>query len=393
MTAPDMDPQADEGTVTITIGWKAGVVALVVLVAVIAAVVLLPRLRQQVAGTSTTVQAAVNGREITDRDVDVMYEIQKAMQTAVGRSLNEDPETVRAVKRDMLDQLVDSALILDAAAAAGITATDAELDAELAGLVQRQGVDLDAVQQAAAAAGVSDAEFRAWALEQLVSMRYMTSEAAQAQGKDTQRRRGMPEEALTSYVAQPADVASFLQDNGDIRFFIAGLPEGVSAVREGAPAPDFTVLDATGQSVTLSSLKGRPVMLNFWATWCTPCKIEMPLYSGVYQQNRDQGLEILAIDVQEQLPPVQQYIAAYGLPFPVLMDSDGGVATVYRVRGLPTTVFVNADGVVTKVHRGAITRIEDLAPYLQEILPEVQILRDSGSVPNFAGQLSFKGED
>lgn len=382
-------PVEEEEAVTITIGWKAGVVALVAVVAVGAAVMLVPRLTQTSAGGQTddptAAQARVNERDVTGRDVDVMYEIQKALQMAAGRGLNEDPETVRAVKRDMLDQLVDSALILEAAAGAGITATEEELDTELTTLVQQQGVNLDAVRQAAAAAGVTDAEFRAWALEQLIAMRYLLTADAQAKGKETQLRRGMPAEALAGYVAQPADVATALQTDADIRFFITGVPEGVAAVREGMPAPDFTVLDANSQPVTLSSLKGQPVMLNFWATWCTPCKIEMPLYADVYGQNKDQGLEILAVNVQEQLPAVQQYIAANGLPFPVILDTDGGVATIYRVRGLPTTVFVDASGIVRKVHRGAITKLEELVPLLQEILPQVQILRDAGSVTDTTG--------
>jgi thiol-disulfide isomerase/thioredoxin len=122
-------------------------------------------------------------------------------------------------------------------------------------------------------------------------------------------------------------------------------------------------------------------MVNFWATWCQPCKIEMPIYAAAYNLNKGQGLEILAVNVQEQTPEVQRYQDANKLPFPVVLDADGAVATVYRVRGLPTTVFIDANGVVTRVHRGAIRTRQDLLPDLQRILPGAQALWGGGAVP------------
>lgn len=375
------DTSASEG-VTIEIGWRAGLAVLVLVLVAAGLVLAWPRLAGQVGEAGGAgLQATVGERRITARDVDVSFEIQKALQQAAGRQLQADASVVAAVKRDMLDQAVDSALLLDAAAAAGVTAAAAEVDTELARLGQAQNVDLALVGQAVTAAGVTEAEWRRWVLDQLVVNRYMQTPDALDKGKAYQRLRGVPEEMLGAYVPQMADVASTLQATADIRFYLHEGGEGVPSVREGQPAPDFTVPGLDGQPVRLSSLKGRPVMVNFWATWCQPCKIEMPIYAAAYNLNKGQGLEILAVNVQEQTPDVQRYQDANKLPFPVVLDADGAVATVYRVRGLPTTVFIDANGVVTRVHRGAIRTKEDLLPDLQRILPSAQALWGGSDVP------------
>jgi thiol-disulfide isomerase/thioredoxin len=371
------------GGVTIEIGWRTGLAVLLLVVVAAGAVLLWPRVANRPGGTggSGALQATVGQRRITSRDVDVAFEIQKALQEAAGRQLQADPSVVQAVKRDMLDQLVDNALLLDAAAAAGVTASAAELEPELAKLVADQKVDLATVQKALATAGVTDTEWRGWALDQLVVNRYMATPEAAEKGRAYQRARGVPDTALGTYVPQPADVASVLQEGADIRFYLHGERQGVPSVRAGQPAPDFTVAGLDGQPVSLSSLKGRPVMVNFWATWCQPCKIEMPIYAAVYDKNKAQGLEILAVNVQEEAPGVQSYQAANKLPFPIGLDTDGAVATVYRVRGLPTTVFIDANGIVTLVHRGAVRTKEELLPDLQRILPSAQTLRLGPAAP------------
>jgi thiol-disulfide isomerase/thioredoxin len=115
-------------------------------------------------------------------------------------------------------------------------------------------------------------------------------------------------------------------------------------------------------------------MVNFWATWCGPCKIEMPLFVHAYERNRDAGLVVLAVDVQEEPEGVRQFRDQYGLSFPILLDRDGQISTLYRVRGLPTTFFVDTNGVVAVAHRGAFKARPDLMPLLQRIMPGAQAL-------------------
>lgn len=128
----------------------------------------------------------------------------------------------------------------------------------------------------------------------------------------------------------------------------------------GQPAPDFTMRYlGTEEEVSLSSFAGQPVVLNFWATWCPPCRAEMPWIESVYNKYKDQGLVVLAIDAGEKVPPsmveetVQRYIDSTGLTFPVLLgDNTYDVQRQYSVMGLPGTVMVGADGIVRAFHSG-----------------------------------------
>ena len=110
------------------------------------------------------------------------------------------------------------------------------------------------------------------------------------------------------------------------------------------PAPDFQLERLSGATVTLSDLKGKVVLLNFWATWCGPCREEMPHLAKLYEKYRDQGLEILAITTDEKSDraKVAPFVEKYGLTFPVLYDE--GIADAYGVNGMPSTVYVDAQG-------------------------------------------------
>jgi peroxiredoxin len=110
------------------------------------------------------------------------------------------------------------------------------------------------------------------------------------------------------------------------------------------PAPDFQLERLSEGTVKLSDLKGKVVLLNFWATWCGPCREEMPHLTKVYEKYRHQGFEILAITTDEtsDRPKVAAFVEKYGLTFPVLYDD--GIAKAYDVNGMPTTVYIDAQG-------------------------------------------------
>jgi len=135
---------------------------------------------------------------------------------------------------------------------------------------------------------------------------------------------------------------------------------------QGAPAPDFTLTDLDGATVTLSDLAGQVVILNFWATWCGPCRLEMPLLQAAYNAHRDQGLTILAIDLDDPVADVLDFRDALALTFPILLDPGTTVTDLYRVRGWPTTYFVNRDGVVSRQHIGALSDGQ-LTDYLTQL--------------------------
>ena len=123
----------------------------------------------------------------------------------------------------------------------------------------------------------------------------------------------------------------------------------------GAPAPDFTLSNLAGEPVRLSSLQGQVVLINFWATWCGPCKEEMPAIQQAYDARKGQGFTVLAVNLNEPAGDVQGYISNLKLNFPVLLDAGDTVSTLYRVRGYPTSFFIDRNGTVAVEHVGMMS--------------------------------------
>ena len=110
--------------------------------------------------------------------------------------------------------------------------------------------------------------------------------------------------------------------------------------------PDFTLALALGdgESLALSDLRGKVVFLNFWATWCGPCRYEMPSMEALYNRLKDRGLEIVAVNCMEGEPLVSRFMRDYNLSFPAVLDLDGSVSTIYGINAIPTTFLLNRDG-------------------------------------------------
>lgn len=118
----------------------------------------------------------------------------------------------------------------------------------------------------------------------------------------------------------------------------------IAAPRSGAPAPDFTLVDLEGNSHTLSDYEGRPVIINFWATWCAPCATEMPAFQKVYDRYREDGLIILAVNNSEAGATIQAFMDERDLDFPVLLDAQFEATFAYDQNAFPTTFFIDRDG-------------------------------------------------
>ena len=119
-------------------------------------------------------------------------------------------------------------------------------------------------------------------------------------------------------------------------------------------APDFTLTDLEGNSVSLSDYAGTPVLVNFWATWCPPCRAELPLIQD-YQDKYLDEFVVLAVDGGETAEDVQSIVDAQGYTMKFLLDTDFAVAELFQIRGYPTSLFIDAEGVIQKVHIGELT--------------------------------------
>ena len=150
---------------------------------------------------------------------------------------------------------------------------------------------------------------------------------------------------------------------------VAGGPGLAGANRQppavGLRAPDFSLSMVSGEKLRLSALKGRPVVINFWATWCGPCKEEMPLFEAYAKKTGDQVVW-LGVNELESAETVNAFIQELNITFPILLDLEGQVAQDYYVRGYPATYFVDADGIIRAQHLGQIHE-ELLIVYLETI--------------------------
>ena len=141
-------------------------------------------------------------------------------------------------------------------------------------------------------------------------------------------------------------------------------------VPRGTPAPAFTLRDTEGRDVSMASLRGKVVAVNFWATWCEPCREEIPDLARVYTANKGQCFEMLGL--AEESGTRDEVVAAarkFGINYPVLLDDDGKVSDDFKVPAYPRTFLIDADGNVRKVFEGALER-EDLEKALAPLLAE-----------------------
>jgi len=165
---------------------------------------------------------------------------------------------------------------------------------------------------------------------------------------------------------------------GGVWIWISAVPASattggeIPSPREGFAAPSFSLETLDGGAVSLGDLQGKVVIVNLWATWCPPCRAEMPAIERVYQANADQGLEILAIHTtfQDSQEAAQAFVQDLGLTFPVLLDRNGDISRQYQLRALPSTYFIDRNGVIQRVVIGGPMSEATLETSVQELLRE-----------------------
>ena len=143
----------------------------------------------------------------------------------------------------------------------------------------------------------------------------------------------------------------------------------IPAPQTGFLAPEFALKTPEGETIQLSDLRGQPVLVNLWATWCPPCRAEMQTLETVYNDYKDQGFIVLAVNMTSQDDPqaVLPFVTERGLTYPILLDDKGEIAKAYQMKSLPSSFFINRDGTINEVVIGGPmaeallqTRIEEM---------------------------------
>ncbi len=143
----------------------------------------------------------------------------------------------------------------------------------------------------------------------------------------------------------------------------------VKGTQVGNLAPDFQLQSLDGQTVSLGNLQNKPVLINFWATWCSPCVFEMPYIQEIYEEWADKGLVVLAINLGEGSSKVEEFTQSHNLSFTVLLDTKRDVAQKYNIQYIPTTFFIDKDGIIQDKLIGAFQNKTQIENRLSKIIP------------------------
>jgi thiol-disulfide isomerase/thioredoxin len=141
----------------------------------------------------------------------------------------------------------------------------------------------------------------------------------------------------------------------------------VEGLRVGNIAPDFTLGSNRASRVSLRDLRGKIVILNFWASWCPPCRYEVPALQAIHNEYGPQGVVVLAVNEGEKLPNVERFAYDNGISFAVWLDEDGWAGNIYRVHSIPTTYFIDEEGIIRAIQIGSMSR-EQIVTHLEKLL-------------------------
>lgn len=153
--------------------------------------------------------------------------------------------------------------------------------------------------------------------------------------------------------------------------FLAFTPLYAADISPGQPAPEFTLKSLKDKNLSLKELRGQVVMINFWATWCGPCRQEIPALNTLYEKYRDTGFVLLGVNVDSESANAIQMVSRLKATYPILFDADKRASVLYQVSAMPTTILIDRDGKIRYTQKGYVTGIENkYQAQIRELLKE-----------------------
>lgn len=296
----------------------------------------------------------VNGEAITGAAWDKAVRLDTAMNALAGQAAPQ-PD-------DILVRLTNEKLLLSAAKSRpAFTSADAE--ARLQTLMAGWQVSEAQMLSELAVVNLSRQDLHDRVLDLLAVEAVMQQLAAEGVDLNVWLEQARAQNAAVA----PAASGALLQPETVAAIIATPEPDLPVQPYPEALAPDFSLYTLKNEPINLKALRGKPALINFWATWCPPCRQEMPALQAAYEQY-GAALNFLAVNVKESAGVIEPFVQEMGATFPVLLDEDGVVSGgLYQVSGIPTTLFLDSGGVVVARHVGPLTE-EMIASYLQPLL-------------------------
>lgn len=313
------------------------------------------------------VVATVNGQPITGAAWDRAVRVDTAMNALAGRSAPR-PD-------DILARLTNEKLLLASGKSyPAFTTADAEARVQklLAGWQATEPQLLDVL----AAVNLSRQDL----LEHILDLLAVEAVMQQFTTEGVDPNAWLEQARAQNASATPATSGTLLQPETVAAILATPEPDLPVQPYPDALAPDFSLYTLNNEPINLKALRGKPALLNFWATWCPPCRQEMPDLQAAYEQY-GADLNFLAVNVKESAGVIAPFVQEMGATFPVLVDEDGAVSGgLYEVSGIPTTFFLDARGVIVARHVGPLTE-DTIASYLQPLLPTPSFTATAPALP------------
>lgn len=281
------------------------------------------------AGTSDSAVARINDLEFTQSELERELALNRATY-----KLTNNKELVLQDLEGTLQNLIPTLLLDQQAQHAGLSATEDEVTTALDNFIAGRQLTLDELEAELTRQGVTLADFQKSLARNIRVEKYLEQTFAQTG----------PEVDYSTWFNE-------LRDGASIEILYTP-PEELPLL--GAVAPDFILANAKEEAVSLSQFQGRPVVINFWATWCLPCRREMPAFQHAFETYQDDGLIILAVNFEEKSDLVRPFIEEFGLTFEIVYDTQAKVSQLYQVTGLPRTIFVDRQGVIQHIQIGEV---------------------------------------
>ncbi|MEM7343840.1 MAG: redoxin domain-containing protein [Chloroflexota bacterium] len=280
----------------------------------------------------------INAFEFTQSQLDQELAFDRAVHLlTTGQELTQqDPQ-------QKLERLSTGLLIDQQAREAGILADDEIVADALEAFVAERGGTVETLDAALQSQGVTLVNFSEMVVARTVRAEKYLVEVVLADAETPNQQQ----EKLAAWLAG-------IEETAEIEILYEPPAE---APRVGAVAPDFTLTNLNGEQVSLSQFRGQPVVVNFWATWCVPCRKEMPTFQQAFEKHQGEGLVILAIDLAEDTSQVEPFVEELGLSYEILYDSDGAINRLYLVNGLPRTLFIDRQGVIQHIQVGEVQEV------------------------------------